>query len=168
MKTQKLSSWILIAIMAISGLSLSAQNGQGRNFNNTTQTQNRLVYLDLTEAQQVQAKTFYTEMQKQSTPLRADMQEKQAQLNKLMIADPSNEKDIYAKVDEIAHIRLDLQKIRINSKLQMRAILDADQKVLFDAREVGNRNGSGSSKGNKGGSRGNNGGGQGMGSGNRF
>ncbi|NOR88472.1 MAG: periplasmic heavy metal sensor [Bacteroidales bacterium] len=168
MKTQKLSSWILVAIMAISGLSLSAQNGQGRNFNNTTQTQNRLIYLDLTEAQQVQAKTFFTEMQRQSTPLRADLQEKQAQLSKLMIADPSNEKDIYAKVDEMADIRLDLQKIRLSHRLQMRTILDADQKVLFDAREIGNRNRSGSSKGNRGGNRGNNGGGQGMGSGNRF
>ncbi len=165
MKTQKLSSWIIIAIMAISGLSLSAQNMQGRDFNSTSQTQNRLAYLDLTEAQQVQAKTFFTEMQKQSTPLRADLQEKQAQLNKLMIAEPTNEKDIYAKVDEMAHIRLDLQKIRISHRLQMRTILDADQKALFDAQEVGRGNRGGSSKGNKSGNRGGQGG---MGSGNRY
>lgn len=155
MKTQKLSSWILIAIMAISGLSLSAQNKQGRNFNCTSQTQNRLKYLDLTETQQGQAKTFFTEMQKQATPLRADIQVKQAQLDKLMIADQPNENAIYAKMDEISTLRLEIQKARISSKLKMRAILDADQKVQFDAHEIGRRNKSGSSKGNRGRNRGN-------------
>ncbi len=166
MKTQKLSSWIMVAIMVIGGLSLSAQQMQGRNFQNFTNPQIRFAYLELSAAQLEQAKTFYTEMQKMNTPLRVDIQEKQAQLNKLMIADQPNEKDIYTKVEEIADLRLEIQKARIASRLQLRSILDANQKVLFDARGFGNRNGNGFSKGN---GRGNgNRGGQGMGSGNRY
>ena len=162
MKTKKLSSWILIAIMTIGGLSLSAQPMQGKSFKNISPAQNKFMYLDLDEAQQEQAKTFFTAMQKQSTPLRADIQEKQAQLNKLMIADQPNEEAIYAKVEEIAQLKMEIQKVRISSKIQMRSILNEDQKALFDARVV-SKKGKGCAKGM--GSK--SGKGKGMGPGNR-
>ena len=46
------------------------------------------------------------------------------------------------------YLRLKTQEIRISSRLALRNILNADQKVLFDARTVGNGNNRGS-RGNK-------------------
>ena len=148
MTKQKLVSWILVAIMAIGGLNLSAQSRQGRNYQNNVPMQNRLSYLDLSDSQQEQAKVIFTKRQKESTPLSANIQEKRAQLNMLMIADEPNEKEVLAKVKEIADLRLKTQEIRISSRLALRNILNADQKVLFDARTVGHGNNRGS-RGNK-------------------
>lgn len=142
MKTKRLLSSLLLSLLVLVGTVAMAQNRDGnRSKGDRGQrgSSDKMTYLNLTEDQQATAKTLFTEMQEGMTPLKLDVKEKKVQMDKLMIADQPDEKAIYAKVDEMSDIRAQMQKLKIENKLKLRAILDADQKVLFDAKQTGKR-----------------------------
>lgn len=142
MKTKGILSSVLLSLLVLLGTMAIAQPKDGnRGQGNKAQKgkKDKMACLNLTEDQQAQAKTFNLEMKEEMTPLKLDIIEKKAQLNKLMIVDQPNEKEIYAMVDEISEMQAQMQKLKIDNQLKLRAILDADQKVLFDANQTGKR-----------------------------
>jgi len=134
MKTRRILSPVLLLLFLLGSTQMFAQVKSADKASTPKRTP--LMYLQLDESQQEQAKTFFTEMQKEMTYLRLDIQEKTAALDKLMIVDEPNEKAIFAQVDEISGIKSEMQKIRITSKLKLRSILDEDQRVRFDAHSI--------------------------------
>lgn len=144
MKTKRILSSLLLSLLVLVGTMAIAQPKDGnRGQGNRTQkgTKDKMACLNLTEDQQAQAKTFDTEMKAEMTPLKLDLKEKKVQLDKLMVAETPDEKKIYATVDEISEMQAQMQKLKIDNQLKLRAILDADQKVLFDANQTGKRKG---------------------------
>lgn len=143
MKTRKLITPVLVLLIIAGSFQVFGQNGNrdgnrdGRNNRNT----DRLACLDLTAEQETQAKAIFTGIMEKTTPIKADVKVKQAELDQLMIADSPNEKAIYAKVDEISQLRTEMQKLRIEGKLKVRTILDDEQKAKFDANQVGGKKG---------------------------
>lgn len=137
MKKTKLIAAGLIAVMLLLVVQVNAQRGnrdcsRGNNF---------LTYLELDENQEAQAQTFFMEMQKTVNPLKLDIREKELQLDKLMISANIDEKAVFAKVEEISRLKAEVQKARMKNKIQLRSILTEDQKVLFDSKETGRKNG---------------------------
>lgn len=146
MKTRKLIAPVLALLIFAGSFQVYGQNGNrdGRNHRNSE----RLDCLDLTAEQETQAKGIFTGIMEKTTPINADVKVKQAELDQLMIADSPNENAIYAKVDEISKLKTELQKLRIEGKLKVRAILDDEQKARFDANQVSGKKGK-RSKGQK-------------------
>ncbi|NPD44512.1 Spy/CpxP family protein refolding chaperone [Lentimicrobium sp. S6] len=144
MKTRKLIAPVLVLLIFAGSFQVFAQNGNrdgngngnGNRDGRNNRNGDRLACLDLTAEQETQAKAIFTGIMEQTTPIKADVKVKQAELDQLMIADSPNEKAIYAKVDEISQLRTEMQKLRIEGKLKVRAILDDDQKSKFDANQV--------------------------------
>lgn len=144
MKTKRILTSVLLSVLVLASSLAIAQpkNGQRGQCDKAQRgAKDKMACLNLTEDQQATAETFFTEMQKEMTPLKLDLKEKKVQLDKLMIADQPDEKDIDAKLEEMSAIRLEMQKLKIDHQLKLRTILDADQKVLFDAQQTGKRNG---------------------------
>ncbi len=144
MKTRKLIALVLVVLLFAGSFQVFAQNGNGngdrrdgRNYRNA----DRLACLDLTTEQEAETKAIFTGIMDQTTPIKADVRVKQAELDQLMIADSPNEKAIYAKVEEISQLKTEMQKLRIEGKLKVRAILDDDQKARFDANQVSGKKG---------------------------
>lgn len=132
MKTNQVIPAILL-ILTVGLLSANAQPKE-RKFDNKEKS-HPLMYLNLNEEQEAQAKTFFAEMQKQITPLKLDVKEKEIELEKLLIADQINEKAVFAKVDEISLIKAEIQKAHLKNKIQLRSILTDEQRILFDAKK---------------------------------
>lgn len=142
MKTKRILTSVFMSVLVLASSLAIAQprNGQrGQCEKAPRGVMGKMACLNLTEDQQATATAYFTEMQKEMTPLKLDLKEKKAQLDKLMIAENPNEKDIYSKAEEMSVIRLEMQKIKIDHQLKLRTILDADQKALFDANHTGRR-----------------------------
>jgi len=148
MKTSKLMTSILLSVLMISSTAIFAQGARGNNRANQNMTgQNdciqrgeRMAYLNLTIEQSTQVNALYVDLAKQLNPLRLDLQEKKIQLDRLMIADQPDKSAIMNKADEMSEIRLEMQKLRLGNRMEVRALLDDDQKALFDARTNGKKN----------------------------
>lgn len=89
-------------------------------------------FLQLTEEQKTQIKTIRLECGKKSTPVKAQLGIKKAELKALEVADKADMKAINAKVDEIGKLQADLAKIGIDGKIKTRALLTDEQKLKFD------------------------------------
>ena len=57
---------------------------------------------------------------------------KQAELDKLLLADKPDKKAIYKKIDEIEAVKTQIKKMKVSHKLEVRALLTPDQRVAFD------------------------------------
>ena len=143
MKTRKLIAPVLVLLIFAGSFQVFAQNGNrdGNRDGRNNRNNDRLACLDLTAEQETQAKAIVTGIMEQSTPIKADVKVKQAELDQLMIADSPNEKAIYAKVDEISQLRAEMQKLKIEGKLKVRTILDDEQKAKFDANQLDGKRG---------------------------
>lgn len=138
MKTRKLITPVLVLLIFAGSFQVFGQKGNrdGNRDGRNNRNGDRLECLDLTTDQETQAKAIFTGIMEKTTPIKADVKVKQAELDQLMIADSPNEKAIYAKVDEISKLRAEMQKLRVEGKLKVRAILDEDQKAKFDANQL--------------------------------
>jgi len=134
MKTQRILNPVLLFVFLLGSAQIFAQVKSTTKENTPKRTP--LMYLQLNETQQAQAKIFFTEMQKEMIPLRLDVQEKQVALEKLLIAKKPDKEEIFNQVDEIASIKVEIQKLRIANKLKLRNILNEDQRVRFDNRQT--------------------------------
>lgn len=97
---------------------------------------------DLTVKQKEQIKTIQMELMKKTQHIQNLINEKRARLRTLTTEDKPNQKAINKIIDEIAGEKAKLQKLRMKSRLDIRALLTDEQKVYFD-RRAGNRMGQG-------------------------
>ncbi len=131
MKTRKLMT-MMVAMMLLSMIHVSAQSQKGPK--ERGEQSHPLMFLNLSDEQQAQAKAFYSQMKEKTTPIQLDVKEKEIQLQKLMIADKIDESAVFAKVDEVSALKAQIQKARLQNKIQLRSILNKEQRILFDAK----------------------------------
>lgn len=120
----------MLAIMLLSIIQVSAQSQKDQK--QKGERTNPLMFLNLSEKQETQAKEFHSQMKEKVTPIQLDLEEKEIQLQKLMIADEIDESAVFAKVDEISALKAEIQKARLLSKIQLRSILTIEQRIKFD------------------------------------
>ncbi|MCK5148992.1 Spy/CpxP family protein refolding chaperone [bacterium] len=106
--------------------------------------------LDLTEAQQEQAKAMRTEQLKTMKPYREQMDEKHLKLRSLRTADKVDSKGINKLIEEIGAIRIEIAKKHEAQRQKFRSILTEDQRVLLDSRSMGGRGMRGGRSGHRG------------------
>ena len=126
MKT-KITALIVVIFMSVSAF---AQQG-GMPCQNPQEPKILNVIPDLTQEQKDKIGEYQTQMLKTTTPLKAEMKQKKAELDVLMTKDT----DIKAKekvVNEMQDIRTKMQMARITYHDNVRAILNEKQKLAFD------------------------------------
>jgi Spy/CpxP family protein refolding chaperone len=110
-------------------------HGMGRGF--------AFAGLDLTEAQRKKLAEIHDAQNRSSIQARANLEIAQLDLRKLIRADKPDQKAINAQIDRIGTMRSSLQKSRIGSMLEARAVLTPEQqKQLRERGERGGRSGS--------------------------
>jgi len=144
MKKNILSRSLLI-IMMIAAMSMSATvwaqgHGAGRGHGKpgakkgNPEMHMKMMLPDLSDEQVAKIKTLRIEMMKQITPLKAQMKEKMAHLNTLSIAEKPDMKAINSTIDEIGDLRVQMMKIHAKFRQDVRALLTAEQRVMFDSK----------------------------------
>ena len=107
--------------------------------------------LELTTEQIKKIKAMRLDMAKEKIRLRSELELKQLELRELMSADEPDIRRIEAKIDEMAPLRTELQKKRIEHRLAVRNVLTQEQKAKLELlRGAGLRH----HKGHRGGRRG--------------
>ncbi len=89
---------------------------------------------NLTDEQQTAIDKLRPDHLKKTNMLRAQIQEKRAQLNTLRLAEKPDMGKIDGTIDEMADLRADLMKEREAHHQAIRSNLDDDQKTWFDSR----------------------------------
>ncbi|HDQ00289.1 MAG TPA: periplasmic heavy metal sensor [bacterium] len=94
--------------------------------------------LNLTDEQQSKIADLRLKLEKEILPIRSELQSKHAELALLKTEDNPNIKRINGKIDEISELRSKIQKIRANNQMEIRKLLDADQRKIFDSGMLNN------------------------------
>jgi septal ring factor EnvC (AmiA/AmiB activator) len=93
--------------------------------------------LNLTTEQLGQINQLRNQYWAQRVQLQADLQKSQLELRVLMQAERPNQKAIDAALAKIANQRQTLNQIWVQHRLEVRALLTPEQRVLFDTRPLG-------------------------------
>ena len=111
--------------------------------NQGSQHQRMLQYLDLSDEQLEQIQSIHLNGQKAMLPLRSEMQEKNARLRSLTLADNYDEAEVNAIITEISDLHASMLTMRISHRQQIRNLLTEEQQVKFDSFHLNmkNRNG---------------------------
>lgn len=92
-----------------------------------------LRHLDLSDVQREEIKGIMLEGKKESIPLENQLREKRARLRTLSSGDTYDVNALNGVVDEMSELHANIRKIYIAKKGEIRALLNDDQKVKFDA-----------------------------------
>jgi Spy/CpxP family protein refolding chaperone len=87
---------------------------------------------DLTEAQETQIEKSKLNLDKEILPLTADLDVKKAELDKLLLAEKPDKKAVYKKIDEIQTVKTKIKRLKVDHRLEVRALLTPEQRVVFD------------------------------------
>lgn len=148
MKNMNVKKWILglAAVMFMLGFEANAQygrgygqgagrgygNGPGRAYGIGSDVKGHMdEWLDLSDDQETQIEKLHLDLQKEILPVGNKIREKDAQLSTAM-TEGANQAKIDQLVEEIGSLRTQMQKIRMNTHLKVRELLNEDQKVKFD------------------------------------
>ena len=117
--------------LALASVSMEfAQPGRGFRATHMAREQQ----LNLTTEQQEQITKLRTAYQTQVIDLRADLQKFHLQRREQMGVDQPNRRAINGTVERIAAKRGELDKLEVNHSLDVRGLLTAEQRQLFDSR----------------------------------
>ena len=94
----------------------------------------------LSDEQKTKIKDLRTAHMKEVTPVKNVLAEKEARLNTLTAADKADMNEINKTIDEIAKLKGDMMKMRVNHQAKVKALLTDEQKVYFNA-HMGNKKG---------------------------
>ena len=119
---------ILPAMLACVSLAFGQPEGEHRR------GPDQMLPHDLDPEQQEQIMKLRDEFQVQAIDLRADLQKLRLTLRQQMRADKPNIRAIHSTVDQIAAKQGALEKLRVNQRLKVRALLTPEQRRTFDAR----------------------------------
>ena len=134
MKTKIQTLFIAFAMILVSSSLVMAQpNCNGPRGQQGPPDQPRIVDIlpDVTADQETKIDAFHLTMTQNITPLEGQLQVKEAELKALMASDAAlNDKD--AKLKEINELKYKIELERITFHDNVRGILTADQKAVFD------------------------------------
>lgn len=172
MKANSLKMMVTLVVIVLMGLStdLLAQrgngngqrNGSGNGNGNGNAFGNCQNIPNLTDAQKTSIEKLQLKQKKGMLQNSNKLRELNAKLNTQRTADNASITEINKTVDAITTVKNKQMKQREAHKQEIRNLLTADQRVMFDSRQA-RKNGKGNRGGNKGrkGNRGGNGNGQG-------
>ena len=86
-----------------------------------------------TGEQQEQIKTLRIQSAKKIKPLRNQLHELEARQQTLATSDKADLKAIYKNIDEVSEIKAEIQKIMAKQQQDIRAMLDEEQLLKYDA-----------------------------------
>ena len=86
----------------------------------------------LTEQQQNQVAKLKLDYKKQAYPIKAKLKEAKVSLALLMVADKPSQKNINSKIDQIIKLKSQKIRLKVNHKIAVRKVLNAEQRVKFD------------------------------------
>lgn len=144
MKIQKINKNLAIALVAIiiTGTQLSyGQSPQNKQQNYAVQKQGRgrgncLNNLNLSETQKSEIDKLKFEHKKKMLVLKTSLMEKKAHFNTLKIQEFPDMKAINTTIDEMSSIKNKMMKTNIAHKMAIRALLDEEQKVIFNEHQI--------------------------------
>lgn len=87
---------------------------------------------NLTEEQKTQLKAFRIALEKETLPLKNEVQELEAKLKTLMSQDEVKTQEAGRVIDEISDLKSSMMKKKIKHTAQIKSILDDEQKVFFN------------------------------------
>lgn len=135
---------VLILLVSSFTIGAIAQDHDGRrkgNRDHRGQHEGRhskgLALLDLTDAQKEQMKTMRIDHEKAIKSDQQDLKLKMVELGNLVSNDNPNKKRIQTLTDEIGDLQTSLLKAKVNHRIEVRAILDDEQKLKFDKMKLG-------------------------------
>lgn len=91
---------------------------------------------ELSDEQKEKMKAIDLQKISEITPLRNQLMEKRTRLRSLISDQPFNEKEAFQVVDEMEKIESSILKIEIRNHQKIRAILNKEQQIIFDAKPV--------------------------------
>ncbi len=166
MKENSLKMVVTLVVIVLMGLStdLLAQRGNGNGQRNGSGNGNGNGYAfgncqnipSLTDAQKTSIEKLQLKQKKEMLQHSNKLRELQAKLNTQRTADNASITEINKTVDAITAVKNKQMKQREAHKQEIRNLLTADQRVMFDSRQArkngkGNRGGKKGKKGNRGG-----------------
>lgn len=86
----------------------------------------------LTEEQREKMKEIRLSAQENVLALENQIRERKSRLNTLSTGETIDAKAAHSTIEEISNLESDLQKLRWNSRMEIRKLLTNEQKVLFD------------------------------------
>jgi|SRR6056297_356715 len=126
---------LLTGLMLIAGLTLlNAQRGQRFNSDNTRGFNKECAIPDLTEAQENNIEDLRTAHWKEMENYRADLMVLRAEMQKLQVSDNPDVDAIDKKIEAMGKIRIEVQKTANQHRMEVRELLNDDQKAWFDRR----------------------------------
>lgn len=134
MKTKQiLAAAAISALMFIGTLSANAQGENRAKMDASKPLICDQKIPGLTEEQKTKMKDLRVAHMKEVTPIKNLLAEKKARLNTLTSAEKSDMNEINKTIDEIAKLKADMMKMRINHQMKVKALLTDEQKVFFNA-----------------------------------
>ncbi|NPA35412.1 MAG: periplasmic heavy metal sensor [Chlorobi bacterium] len=88
--------------------------------------------MNLTQEQQDKLKSLRLDEMKAMTQFRNKLNEYKAKLKTLTTGDNVNLKEVDKVIDQIGNVKLDMAKNRLSHRMEVRSLLNDDQKVMFD------------------------------------
>lgn len=127
----KLRLFVLSALL-LAGIFTASPMFSQTNLKKHDREHKNCVMDDLSPEQKTKVESIKTESDKKMIQLKADLKIKQAELEKLKVAENPSKKDINAKIDETSALRANIQKEQSNRQLLIREQLTPEQRVKFD------------------------------------
>ncbi len=120
------------------------QNTQGKMLQKGNQSQRgggpEIRIPNLTDDQKTQINEIRTSGQKAALPVKNQLREKRAKLITLTTADKYDSKAVNSVVDDISKLEKTMMLFQIEHKQQIRSILTAEQRLVFDSAAGGRQN----------------------------
>jgi Spy/CpxP family protein refolding chaperone len=147
MKTRRMITLTIMVLFILGSVTAYAQRGQGPGRCQPGDSDDSgwfgpgshrgiIENLDLTSEQIKKMKDANVDARKKTIPLNADLKLARLELRE-MIHNGAAEAQIDAKIDQVASIRSDIQKIRVRVQLGFRNMLTDEQKEKLDSMPMG-------------------------------
>jgi len=132
---------VIVLLMSLSAVLVAQTNESGRkNANRAPQKEMRMNGgqggpmrgLNLTDAQKEAFRKSMLDIQKQLQPLRNELGEAEAHQKTLVTAEKPDMAAINKNIEKIGAFRIEMAKIEVKHRLDMRAQLSDEQRLKFD------------------------------------
>lgn len=139
---------LLIGLCTLSAMSQPHRGERGRHdreHNREHRREKGMAMLNLTDAQKEEVKLLRIAHEKAVKSDQQTLKLKTVELSNLVANDDPNQKDINRLTDEIGGLQTALLKAQIAHRIEVRALLDDEQKLKFDKMKI--RRGPGGKRG---------------------
>ena len=90
----------------------------------------------LTDEQEKQIARLKLDYKKKAMPLKGRIQQAKVELALLITTDKPNQNDINKKIDEITKLKAEKMRLKAAHKIEVRKVLNEEQRVQFDLRQL--------------------------------